>query len=264
MGEEFVSEKDQEIKQETEEPEEEQTTHRISLVEGQKAIKVPHDEIHEVRIVEMWESIVTLLKKRKEKLHDSQISMQLTTPESTSEDQSSLVDEELCALQLEGAIERRDVVEVQKKIIKIIEIITVWMEIIEYRIHKIKNVHMSAKDRNQEYQPICTEILIIEERLIILEKSSLKAKEFLPNDTKHMINNAIKDLREQFTELENMRSQTEEGQIPSAENSERPREKAVPLGEIVDESKISLSLSQELFPKPILSDNASPDDTHSS
>merc|ERR1712106_519562 len=123
MGEEFVSEKDQEIKQETEEPEEEQKTHRISQVEGQKTIEVPQDEIHEVKIIEMWESIVTLLKKRKEKLHDSQISMQLTTPESTGEDQSSLVEEELCALQLEGAIEKRDVVEVQKKIIKLLRLL---------------------------------------------------------------------------------------------------------------------------------------------
>merc|ERR1739842_234213 len=106
-----------------EEPEEEQKTHRISQVEGQKTIDVPHGEIHEVQIVEMWESIVTLLKKRKEKLHDSQISMQLKTSESAGENQSSLVDEELN--ELEAAIERRNVVEVQKKIIKIIEIITV-------------------------------------------------------------------------------------------------------------------------------------------
>merc|ERR1739840_59716 len=103
-------------------------------------------------------------------------------------------------------IERRDAVQVQKRIIKIIEIITVWMEIIEYRIHNIMKIHKNTKDQNQEYQLICTEIMIIEERLIILEKSLLKVKQFLPKDTNYMINNTIKDLREQFTGLASMRS----------------------------------------------------------
>merc|ERR1712106_1060973 len=120
----------------------------------------------------MWESIATLLKRRKEKIHDSHFSEQLTTPKSVEEDQSSRIDEELC--ELDDAIERKNVVEVQKRIIQIIEIITVWVEIIEYRIHRIKNIHKNAKDRNKEYQLICTEFLIIEERIIILEKYSVK------------------------------------------------------------------------------------------
>merc|ERR1712106_471675 len=98
----------------------------------------------------------------------------------------------------------------QKMIIQIIEIITTWVEIIEYRIHRIKNVIKNAKDRNQEYKLICTEILIIEERIVILEKYSLKAEDFLPNDINSIISKTIKDIREQFTELEKMRSKMEE------------------------------------------------------
>merc|ERR1712008_411006 len=111
----------------------------------------------------------------------------------------------------------KNVVEVQKRIIQIIEIITVGVEIIEYRIHRIKNVIKNAKDRNKEYQLICTEFLIIEERIIILEKYSVKAKEFLPNDINLIINNTIKDIREQFTELEKMKRKMEERNISSAD-----------------------------------------------
>merc|ERR1711874_677109 len=102
---------------------------------------------------------------------------------------------------LEGAIERRDGVVIQKKIIKIIEIITVWMEIIEYRIRNIKNVHTSERDQTQEYQLLFTEILMIEERIIILEKSTVTVEEILTSNTNSIIKDVINDLKEQIAQL---------------------------------------------------------------
>merc|ERR1719209_1711368 len=61
----------------------------------QVGLKIKDDKKVEIELVEMWEYIVSLLKQRKEKLHDKQIRMKFTTPKSADEDQSSLVDEEL-------------------------------------------------------------------------------------------------------------------------------------------------------------------------
>ena len=188
------------------------TSRSETAIEKQMAPK-DQEEVQKLEITEEWDIITSLIKRRqnrKEKQSASSLGAPLiiaSAKEPSSQERGGRLDGNLDVLR--DAIEKKDVVVVQKVIITIIETISTWLETIEYRTHNIKYAE-NPIERQQQFEHLRTEILIVEEKISLLEEITEYAHELLTEETIMIIRETMTSLHEQVSQAEKLRQSQQE------------------------------------------------------
>nr|XP_053657229.1 muscle-specific protein 300 kDa-like [Cherax quadricarinatus] len=162
----------------------------------------------ELIISQEWQTLIALLKRR-QNLREQPSSvtptatlMLLPSTQSSGEEKGEQVDANIGMLKL--AIEKKEVVVVQKVIISIVETISTWLETIEYRIYTIRK-NEDPNERIRQYENLRTELFIVEEKLTVLENVTQSAVTVLSEETIITIIETVKYLRQQVNHIEKVR-----------------------------------------------------------
>lgn len=113
---------------------------------------------------------------------------------------------------LRSAVEKKDVVVVQKTIITTIETISTWLETIEYRVYlnKQKTNTAPTQEHMKEYDTLKEEISNIEENVGALEGVLETASEICNEDDKIHMKECLASLQEHVKAVEELAQESEE------------------------------------------------------
>ena len=106
-------------------------------------------------------------------------------------------------------IRQRKVIIVQKTIITIVETVSKWLDNVEYKILKVKQIS-SVEEKKHELKNIRNEIEIIEETVDKVVEVTEMAVEIMNDETKITITSCVDSLREQVRTVKSFYQQSEE------------------------------------------------------
>jgi nesprin-1 len=130
---------------------------------------------------------------------------QVTVDESVEERKVKLNDN-LAALKT--AVQRKEVVVIQRIVITIVRTVTEWLETIEYRVYTIKQTK-SMERRTEQIQSLCEEVRVVEESLNTLEEITEMAVEVVNEETKVLLNKCVKSLKQQMQSVSEVTKRSE-------------------------------------------------------
>ncbi|KAK8381870.1 hypothetical protein O3P69_015107 [Scylla paramamosain] len=215
------------------------------LVPGEEETSGEKLLVEEQIISQEWQTIYTLLKRRQNLREAPQSSLPTTittlmlAPSSppSPDQQQQQIDENL--EKLKSALDKKELIVVQKVIISIVETVSTWLETIEYRIYTVKNTE-DISERNQQYEYLQTELHIIEEKLVILEKVTQSALEIFSEETIITIIETVKCLRQQVNQVEKVRKEQQENSKEEEERYTQYMDAVANAGEEVSKLKAQL------------------------
>jgi len=118
---------------------------------------------------------------------------------------------------LKTAVQRKEVVVIQRIVITIVRTVTEWLETIEYRVCTIKQT-TSMDRRIEQIHSLSEEVRVVEETLHTLEEVTEMAVEVVNEETKFLLHKCVKSLQEQ---VKSVREVTKRSEGEMAEIRER-------------------------------------------